>query len=190
MTHKIVIFAGTTEGRRLSELLAAAGIGHTVCVATEYGEIVLNRHPSVHIHRGRMDQAEILSFLKEGQFSVAIDATHPFAGEITRNIRAAVEQLSLEEIAVSYLRLKRNEMARREGVTYFASNEACAEALEHIEGNILLTTGSKELSCYCKSESIRDRLYVRILPRVESLPSAWSGASGESRLSRCRGPLP
>ena len=36
MTHKIVIFAGTTEGRRLSELLAAAGIGHTVCVASEY----------------------------------------------------------------------------------------------------------------------------------------------------------
>ena len=35
---KIVIFAGTTEGRRLSEILADAGIAHTVCVATEYGE--------------------------------------------------------------------------------------------------------------------------------------------------------
>ena len=38
---KIVIFAGTTEGRRLSEILADAGIAHTVCVATEYGEIVM-----------------------------------------------------------------------------------------------------------------------------------------------------
>ena len=36
---KIVIFAGTTEGRRLSEILADAGIAHTVCVATEYGEM-------------------------------------------------------------------------------------------------------------------------------------------------------
>lgn len=189
MTHKIVIFAGTTEGRRLSELLAAAGIGHTVCVATEYGEIVLNRHPSVHIHRGRMDQAEILSFLKEGQFSVAIDATHPFAGEITRNIRAAVEQLSLEEIAVSYLRLKRNEMARREGVTYFASNEACAEALEHIEGNILLTTGSKELSCYCKSGSIRDRLYVRILPSAESFALCMERGIRGKQIIAMQGPF-
>ena len=32
---KIVIFAGTTEGRRLSEILADAGIAHTVCVATD-----------------------------------------------------------------------------------------------------------------------------------------------------------
>ena len=38
---KLVIFAGTTEGRRLSEILADAGIAHTVCVATEYGEIVM-----------------------------------------------------------------------------------------------------------------------------------------------------
>ncbi|MBD5492547.1 MAG: precorrin-6A/cobalt-precorrin-6A reductase, partial [Lachnospiraceae bacterium] len=37
---EILLFAGTTEGRKLSELLAAAGVCHTVCVATEYGEIV------------------------------------------------------------------------------------------------------------------------------------------------------
>ena len=38
---KILIFAGTTEGRKLSEHLCERGIEHTVCVATEYGEIVL-----------------------------------------------------------------------------------------------------------------------------------------------------
>ena len=37
---KILIFAGTTEGRKLSEHLCERGIEHTVCVATEYGEIV------------------------------------------------------------------------------------------------------------------------------------------------------
>lgn len=189
MTHKIVIFAGTTEGRRLSELLAASGIGHTVCVATEYGEIVLNRHPSVQLHRGRMNREEILSFLKEGQFSITIDATHPFAGEITRNIMAAVEQLSQEEITVSYLRLKRHEMARREGVTYFASNEACAEVLEHTEGNILLTTGSKELSCYCKSDSVRDRLYVRVLPSAESFALCMEQGIRGKQIIAMQGPF-
>lgn len=38
---EIVLFAGTTEGRRLSEYLSEAGVAHTVCVATEYGKIVL-----------------------------------------------------------------------------------------------------------------------------------------------------
>ena len=37
---EILIFAGTTEGRRLSECLAASGVAHTLCVATEYGEAV------------------------------------------------------------------------------------------------------------------------------------------------------
>ena len=33
----IVVFSGTTEGRRLSSRLAAEGAAVTVCVATGYG---------------------------------------------------------------------------------------------------------------------------------------------------------
>ena len=47
---EILIFAGTTEGRELSEVLAASQISHTVCVATEYGEALLGRHPLRAIH--------------------------------------------------------------------------------------------------------------------------------------------
>ena len=36
-----LIFAGTTEGRRLAQALAQAGIPASVCVATEYGETLL-----------------------------------------------------------------------------------------------------------------------------------------------------
>ena len=53
---EILIFAGTTEGRELSEHLAVAGIAHTLCVATEYGEIVLQENPLVKVHKGRMNQ--------------------------------------------------------------------------------------------------------------------------------------
>ena len=61
---EILIFAGTTEGRKLSECLSAAGISHTVCVATEYGEIVLNEHPLAKVHCGRMDIGEIREYIK------------------------------------------------------------------------------------------------------------------------------
>ena len=62
---EVLIFAGTTEGRRLSEYLVEAGIAHTVCVATEYGEIVLKEHPLVTIHQGRMQEQEIRAFILE-----------------------------------------------------------------------------------------------------------------------------
>ena len=35
----IIVFAGTTEGRTLSELLAEHGLKVHVCVATEYGGV-------------------------------------------------------------------------------------------------------------------------------------------------------
>ena len=167
---KILIFAGTTEGRKLSEYLAEAEINHTICVATEYGEIVLRQHPFVKVHQGRMNQEQIERFLSNGKFDVVVDATHPFAKEITYNIQAALKEMGQIGISIPYLRLKRDGITEREnGITYFETNEECVKALEDTEGNILLATGSKELYKYCVSEGIRHRLYVRVLPSVESL---------------------
>ena len=76
---EILLFAGTTEGRNLSECLAASGIAHTLCVATEYGEIVLREHPLVRVRRGRMDREEIRELIVSGSFGAVVDATHPYA---------------------------------------------------------------------------------------------------------------
>lgn len=163
---EILIFAGTTEGRKLSECLAEAGIAHTVCVATEYGEIVLKENSFMTVHRGRMDKDQIKGFIQSGKFEAVIDATHPYADIVTENIKAAMNGMH-----IPYLRLKR-EMKysqKEDNVFYFESNEACAKALEKMQGNILLTTGSKELEKFCVSEDVKSRLFVRILPGLESL---------------------
>ncbi len=39
--RKIVIFSGTTEGRKLSSLLSEENIAHNVWVATQYGAGVM-----------------------------------------------------------------------------------------------------------------------------------------------------
>lgn len=163
---EILIFAGTTEGRNLSESLAAAGIAHTICVATQYGEIVLKEHPLVKVHQGRMNQDEIEDFISKQEFTAVVDATHPYAELVSKNIR-----LALQETSIPYLRLKRDISVREklDNCVFFETNEACAKALETVEGNILLTTGSKELAKYCVSDEVKNRLYVRVLPGMESL---------------------
>ena len=186
---KIVIFAGTTEGRRLSEILADAGIAHTVCVATEYGEIVMREQtdaeaagtkgqPLVSLHRGRMDRQQMEEFLRNEGYEIVVDATHPYAKVVTENLRGAVATLQTSEKKAQfpiYLRLEREIVETPEAenpavnIRYFESNADCAKALENTEGNILLTTGSKELPTYCASGRLHDRLYVRILPGRESL---------------------
>lgn len=163
---EILIFAGTTEGRKLSECLAVSGIAHTLCVATEYGEIVLKENPFMTVHRGRMNEDQIKELIQNGKFEAVVDATHPYADIITKNIKIAMEGMK-----IPYLRLKRemNFSQKEDNVFYFESKEACAKALEEIQGNILLTTGSKELKKYCVSEDVKSRLFVRVLPGLESL---------------------
>lgn len=163
---ELLIFAGTTEGRKLSECLAASEIVHTVCVATEYGEIVLKENPFVKVHQGRMNQEEIKDFILQGDYQAVVDATHPYADLITDNIRIAMDGMP-----IPYFRLKReNDKSKKTGrVISFDTHEACAKALEKVEGNILLTTGSKELSNYCSSGQLKNRVYVRVLPSVESI---------------------
>lgn len=164
---KLIIFSGTTEGRELSEKLAAAQIPHIVSVATSYGELVMEKHPLVEIHNGRMTETEMLTFLREHEIEIVADATHPYAVVVTASIRSCVELLKKER-RISYLRLER-QIEDETAYRVFSSHESCKAALEHTPGNILLTTGSKELASYCRPEELRKRLFVRVLPGMESL---------------------
>ena len=145
----ILIFAGTTEGRKVSEFLSKNRIKHTVCVATKYGEEMIEKNEFADIHCDRMDEREIKSFLLEHTFDLVIDATHPYAFEVTRNIKQAIEEINGK---VRYIRLMRDmgNNTDNEMIKYFNSNEECAKALTLTNGNILLTTGSKELSLYAE----------------------------------------
>ncbi|WP_026510439.1 bifunctional cobalt-precorrin-7 (C(5))-methyltransferase/cobalt-precorrin-6B (C(15))-methyltransferase [Butyrivibrio sp. LC3010] len=175
----IVIFSGTTEGRTLSERLSKAKIRHTVCVATEYGKEMMDENEYAKVHVGRMDAEKMESFLSEvfdgGRKDseekslkyLIIDATHPYAVEVTKNIRKAAKSLG-----VKYLRVSRSIEARLpKDAAKYHDIEKCAASMDSTEGNILLTTGSKELHIYCEnvSEDTKNRTYVRVLPSVQSL---------------------
>lgn len=100
----------------MSEILADAGIAHTVCVATEYGEIVMREQtestkamqtagqPIVNLHCGRMDREQMQKFLHDEGYEIVVDATHPYARVVTENLRGAVDTLkSLEKMHISHL---------------------------------------------------------------------------------------
>lgn len=160
----ILIFAGTTEGRKLSETLSKSSIKHDICVATDYGREVLDENPYMNVHAGRMDYDMMLEFIKEGDFSLVVDATHPYALEVTSNIIKAAREAGIE-----YVRLKRDSKTESgENIRYYESVSECANALKETEGNILLTTGSKELPEFC-IEGVKERIYARVIPQMESL---------------------
>lgn len=157
---RVVIFSGTTEGRELSAETAAMGAETVVCVATEYGKILQEHVPGTKTHTGRMDAGEMAGVLQGTD--LCIDATHPYAKEASRNIRAAAEA-----VCVPYLRLLRRESPLPPDCILVDSAQEAARFLRETQGNILLTTGAKELSVFSPLE--RRRLYPRVLPAQESL---------------------
>lgn len=185
---EVLIFAGTTEGRLVAEHLAKENIRHTVCVATEYGARMLEEHPLRTVRQGRMTREEIKELICSSDFAAIVDATHPYAELVTENIKQAISGTKLP-----YFRIEREADRIADGentrIQHFSSAEECARALEKTQGNILLTTGSKELSVYCASDSLKDRLYVRILPAVESLQLCEKQGIMGKRIIAMQGPF-
>lgn len=184
---KVLIYAGTTEGRELAQELAKERIYCDISVATEYGRQIMDEKisPYICILQGRMTAEQMRRKYESEQYLAVVDATHPFATEVSVNIRE-----SLRGLDIPYFRLGREKIPGEAGERqageqqaeerqageqnyvarkYFQNTAACVEALKKTEGKIFLTTGSKELSVFCREETIRKRLVVRVLPGMESL---------------------
>lgn len=178
---RIGVFAGTTEGRNIINYLTNQGVAVTAFVATEYGETLLNTSKSV-IHCGRMDQDEMELFMRKNRFSLIIDATHPYAQVVTKHIVLACEKTNTR-----YLRLlRRSDLLKEES---FDSIDEIVCHLNKQEGNILLTTGSKELKEYCKIKNFKERLYVRVLPMKDSLKICTDCGILPSHIIAMQGPF-
>ena len=163
---KILVFAGTTEGREISEFLADNGIVVTACVATEYGNMVMPVNDRIEVKTGRLDSKQMAELLSG--YSIIIDATHPYAQIVTQNIKAACERSGKE-----YIRLLRPSMAAEKVVTV-PDTAATVRFLNTVEGNVLLTTGSKELEAYTQVIDFENRLFARVLPTSEVVEKCTS----------------
>ena len=177
---RVVIFSGTTEGRNLSAQLAELGIETVVCVATEYGRVLQEQVPGTHTLTGRLTAAEMAGVLDGAD--LCIDATHPYAREVSRNIRLAAGQAG-----VSCRRLLRQKSPLPTDAVAVDSTEEAATFLAGTEGNILLTTGAKELRAFASLPS--ERLYPRVLPMLESLAACEAAGIPRCNIIAMQGPF-
>ncbi len=94
MSNTVLIFGGTTEGRELCELCDEQGIPARCCVATPEGTQALKHLNSVEVSRRRLDADAMLALLKRDSPSLVVDATHPYAHEVSQNIAQACQKAS------------------------------------------------------------------------------------------------
>ena len=177
---KAVVFSGTTEGRRFSQKLAALGAKVTVCVATPLGAEEQGEMAGITVHAGRL-QPDAMAALLAGA-DLCIDATHPYAVDATKNIRAAAAQAGVE-----YRRLLRAQSPLPEGCAVFETAAQAAEYLAGQDGNVLLATGAKELSAFASLDPAR--LYPRVLPTPEGIAACEAAQIPHRSIIAMQGPF-
>lgn len=186
MKHYLV-FAGTTEGRTLIEhMITNEKIQVTACTATEYGKIMLPACDRLTVLSERLDENQMVALMEREPFTAVVDTTHPYAVIVSQNIKAATDRAGLD-----YFRVVRptTETDDDENIVYVDSMVEAVDYLKGTTGNILSTTGSKDLPTLCQLPNFRERVYARILSNPEMVATTFALGFQGKHLICMQGPF-
>ncbi len=185
----ILVLAGTSEGRLAAASLEKEGLEVIASTATTYGGELLAKDFKGEITARPLSFAEMVQLITDKKIDKVIDATHPFAVEVSNNIREACRIKS-----VTYERLEREgeEFSEDEGIVKARDVEEAvqlaAERESKIRGTIFLATGSSKLEYYIASLN-PEKLVVRILPVKKSLEKCLELGISPQNIIAMQGPF-
>ncbi|MBQ9442558.1 MAG: precorrin-6A reductase [Selenomonadaceae bacterium] len=163
---KIFLIAGTEDGRKLAKFLFDKNFEVTASVVSEYGKKILEQYEKIKINDKKLNSVELEKILRDENFKILVDASHPYAENISQNAITACENSK-----IFYIRYERPEVE----ITYkkifrAESYEQAAEISASLGKNIFLTTGSRNLKKFVECEAVKNcNITARILPTAEVL---------------------
>ena len=164
----ILVFGGTTEGRKTVEVLEEGG--NTYYYSTKTGEQDITLHHGQRID-GALDAEAMQTFCREHGIRLIVDAAHPFASQLHQTIALVSESLSIPTI-----RYERIYPERDPEITWIDDYSQIPRDIH----SLLATTGVQSISKLKPLEAEGIRIYYRILQRESSIALALKqGASSE-----------
>lgn len=156
----ILIFGGTTEGRKVVAVCDEAAKPYYYSTKGDLQKV--DSVYGIHI-TGGMDKNSIITFCKEKGIKLIIDAAHPFAENLHKNIA-----LASSELQIPVVRYERNYPEHSEDILWF---DSYGEAIDYLEknsiDNLLALTGVNTIS-KLKPYWEKHNCWFRILDREES----------------------
>ena len=183
----VIIFGGTTEGRRLAEFCGEHKIQTVVCVVSEYGEMLVPESPSVRVIRRALEKGEMEALFVAEKPSLVLDATHPYARVVTENVTQVCQKMGI----VWYRVLRKSELETKnaDSIVTVDSVDQAVEWLKSHEGTVLVTTGSKELVKYTAIPDYKERIFARILPDSQALLNSEALGFPRNHMIAMQGPF-
>lgn len=187
----IFVAAGTQDGRELVKFLLQKNFRVIASVVSSYGESLLREidesfQKNLFINEKPLDENELKKFLKEHEIKIFVDASHPYAKNVSVNAMQACRACE-----IPYVRYERDSVASSyEKIFSVESYEAMAQKL-HEENfqRIFLTTGSRNLELFAKIFGEPEKLIARVLPTTESLAICEKAKISPKNICAMQGPF-
>ena len=156
----ILVFGGTTEGRKVVEVLEEGGSPYYY--STKTGEQDLALHHGQRID-GALDAEAMQNFCREHDIRLMVDAAHPFAAQLHQTIAEVSDALKIP--AIRYERIFPERDASLEWLDSY-------EQVPHDIKTLLATTGVQSITKLKPLEAAGIKVYYRILNRESSIALA------------------
>jgi precorrin-3B C17-methyltransferase len=180
------VFSGTSDGNALAAELARNGRRVTISTASEYGrELVAEKYPGLAVRAGRMGIEARRKELRETGATAVVDATHPFATEISAQLIGLAG-----ELGIPYLRYERPTVGSDQPAIRCRDMETAATEAIRRGKRIFLATGTKDLPAFLKHSLASEcQWLVRVAPDPDSVERALSLGLPRANLCAMQGPF-
>ena len=182
---QIWLIGGTSDSVVIAEELIALGQSLLVTVTTESAIALYPESELITVRVGTLSFSQMVELVKRYGIEGIIDASHPFAVEVSQNAIALSKQLNLP-----YLRYERPSVTPKAD-----SHTVILDGFDTLingdylqQQRVLLTVGYKALSWF-RSSHENAMLFARILPAISSLENALAAGFSQKQLIALRPPV-
>ena len=177
----ILLAGGTKDSRIIADKLLKNNHKVVVTTATEYGGQLIS-HLDLEVRVAKLDLKGLENLANEMKISQILDATHPYAIEISNNL------LELSIIMnVPYYRYERSMLEYKKENSFYKLEELI-DFLEKVKGNILLTLGSNNINRF-KDLKNKKSIYIRALPTEYAIKKCENAGFRPSQILGLQGPF-
>ena len=182
----ILVLAGTQDGREIAAGLREAGYEVIASVVSEYGRELVAQS-GVPVQAAAMDEHELQQFVVRSGIRLMIDATHPYAVNVSRNARQVAANLH-----IPCLRYERPDSALPiyAKLVLAPDMQRAAEMAVGLGKTVFLTTGSHSLPLFRAAAAGRDcRLIARVLPQPDVIADCIANGFSPADIIAAQGPF-
>lgn len=184
----ILVLGGTLEGREITGLLAGRGARVLTTVASGYGAEMLSPHIPAEVLVGQLDAGALDRLVTEREVKLIIDATHPYAREITGTAWAVAKRKGIPYIR--YERPPADPAVNNDRIYRVIDYNEAAAMAARLGETIFLTIGSRNLAPFIRvGREQAKRIVARVLPDAAVLAECTAMGLAPADIIAVQGPF-